>query len=82
MKQLLIIALAFAAAGCGAEFIHNAIHQDGCQPEQFRCLGSELQICNADQVWEQVAECTAFEPGDWACCDIGEIRCAKVEYCK
>ncbi|MHC4229720.1 MAG: hypothetical protein ACYSW0_19985 [Planctomycetota bacterium] len=80
MKQLSIIILLFFVTGCGAEFAHKLIDgTDNCQPEQFRCIGTELQICNADERFERVAECTAFEPGDWACC---HNECRKVEECE
>jgi len=55
---------------------------DGCEPEDARCIGSVLEICNADQNWETVVNCLDFEPGEWACCvRDGEIGCNLVEEC-
>lgn len=65
----------FSLFGCDPE-------TDGCEPEEARCRGSILEICNADQNWEDVINCLDFEPDEWACCaSDGEIGCWKVEEC-
>jgi hypothetical protein len=74
-----MIALCLYFCGCGAEFLHTGFGVDGCEPQDFQCQGTELQICNADKNWEPITDCTNFEPGDWACCN---SECQKVEECR
>jgi hypothetical protein len=77
---LAAVFLGITTFGCGAEFAHKIINgNDGCQPEELRCIGTELQICNADNLWERITDCTNFEPDDWACC---HNECRKVEECQ
>jgi hypothetical protein len=67
---------AFAAAPCEANEVCHEGACLGCTPEQFRCLGTQLQKCNGDGEWMLEDSCT----GAKAACNaqIGECVAARV----
>lgn len=80
----LLIALAcifFAAAiainvfNCGGMFTNQDATVDGCQPENTKCVGTQLHVCNASGNWDPPMDCSEIEPGDWGCCPFGEAEC-------
>lgn len=42
---------------------------DGCVPEETRCDGDRVQICDHDEDWDLVLNCERLEPYD------GEVCC-------
>lgn len=42
-----------------------------CSTNSTRCYGNIAQICNADEQWETVLDCSTIEPGEWECCALG-----------
>lgn len=56
---------------------------DDCTPLDVRCAGETLEVCNADNQWETVVQCTTYEPGAWRCCTVDdEVGCWPEEECK
>jgi len=38
-----------------------------CVKHETRCQGDMVQVCNADERWEDVTNCAVIEPGVWTC---------------
>jgi len=38
-----------------------------CVKYETRCRGDVVQICNADEWWEDVVNCAVIDPGEWRC---------------
>jgi len=55
MKSIgLVIFCAVLLSGC----------HDGCSPEEMKCDGSTVMICNDKTDWESVMDCDELEPMD------------------
>lgn len=80
----LAIGAAFALIGVVILFfLLSCDDNDGCTKEETRCQGPVWQICNEDQNWEAIEDCTTIEPGAWACCPKDGIEgCNLVEECE
>ena len=50
---LLLLPIVFIAAKCN--------RNDGCEPDAVRCHDNQVQICNAGQNWDVIADCDDFE---------------------
>jgi hypothetical protein len=65
-----VVLLACILAGtCGCD--------DGCEPAETRCDGTDVQICGADDRWRYVMDCGSFDElvdggwvsSSWDCCE-------------
>ena len=80
---LVIIVLAFClfnTSGC--------IKRDGCQPGALQCTGNLLEICDNDEDWGVMADCSKAAPvwdggvEEFVCCQLdGGFDCVKKEEC-
>jgi len=45
---------------------------DGCVAEETRCSGNRVMICDAEQDWHLVMNCSTVDPveWDWTCCEV------------
>ncbi len=61
---VVVAVVAIAVLGC----------HDGCAPGKTKCSGNRVEICNADEDWELLLNCSNVEPSDmgWQCCFEGE----------
>ncbi len=57
MKYLLFVLFVCSFAAC----------DDSCTPEDTRCRGRVVEICNTDSRWETVMDCSVVSPGSWYC---------------
>jgi hypothetical protein len=80
--------IAWIVWGCGPIIgAGDAVYQEvmdgkGCEPASFKCLQSTLLICNADHEWDELIDCTSYEPMQ-ACCTLeGKAGCYKPEDCQ
>lgn len=78
MKWIIVMGI-FAALMC------VACH-DGCTPEETKCDGTKVVICNASEDWELVMDCSEVEPFvlDWTCCYLevlSDYGCLPAEEC-
>jgi len=66
LLAVIVIIVALGLLGC----------HDGCEPEETRCFGTCVEICNADGDWETVIDCDMVEPADmdWQCCFDAEFE--------
>lgn len=75
---LAILSFIIFSAGC----------HDGCEPEEMKCSGEKVMICNAETDWivhDNCANVEDFGEGyDWTCCEDQEDgipACLPVEVC-
>ena len=61
---------------------------DGCEPEETKCDGDMVMVCNSAADWEQEADCSEIEDFgvgiEWTCCvdpEDGVHACLPVEVC-
>lgn len=66
LAAIVVIVVALASMSC----------HDGCDPEETRCSGTRVEICNAEEDWELVMDCDSVEPVemDWQCCFEAEFE--------
>jgi hypothetical protein len=46
---------------------------DSCRPEETRCHGDTVEVCDADGYWAPLANClgvTASVEPSWRCCEV------------
>lgn len=83
MKNMML-ACAFAIAACACS---------ECDPKATRCNGNVVQICDADEQWAKVMDCSEVydhEGVEWACCwfttpdfgDAGAHTCLPADECE
>lgn len=66
----LLAIIAFAIAGVVILWVIVSC-SDGCTPETTRCNGTRVEICDQEDDWDLVMDCSEIEPGDWVCCEDG-----------
>lgn len=57
MKYLILV-LALATLCC----------HDNCKYESTSCQGDNVVLCNSENDWQVVEDCTNVQPGLWECC--------------
>ena len=58
MKPNKIMLICFAVVMLTAAKCHKT---DECEPDTTRCENNQVQICNAGQNWDVIADCNDFE---------------------
>lgn len=58
MRFVIYVVMVLVLAGCPAAI---------CQSTEMRCAENVSQICDAQGRWQEVADCSQTEPGEWTC---------------
>lgn len=52
--------------------IFQGCQHDGCEPEETKCDGDLVMVCNSEKDWEREADCSEVEDfgaeTNWICC--------------
>jgi len=79
--EVILVMLAFIIFSSGCH--------DGCEPEEMKCEGSRVMICNAETDWEVHDDCADVEDFgqdlEWVCCEDptdGIPACLPIEACE
>ena len=64
MKSIICALAAVLLLGCGPE----------CEPDETRCNGNVVEICDGDGIWCEVMNCdelnATYEDIEWRCCTV------------
>ena len=61
---ILALAVCFGAVAC----------DDGCEPNETRCNGQKIEICDSSDNWVESMDCAdVWDVVDWACCDVAGL---------
>ena len=70
VKEMIVAAIVIGVLAAIALMMQGCTH-DGCTPEETRCDGNVVQLCDSDEDWNDVMDCVALRnyPGeDYVCC--------------
>jgi hypothetical protein len=63
----------------GDAIYQKSLEGTGCEPATTRCLGSQLQTCQADHTWATNADCVKYEPSRACYTKAGKLGCYRPE---
>lgn len=79
--EMILAVLAFIIFSTGCH--------DDCEPDEMKCAGDKIMICNAETDWEMHDNCANVEDfgagHEWTCCEDPEDgipACLPVEVCE